>query len=51
MIKLIIVNILGQPNSILDLKKGYDKALKNIPTACGDLLRIARKCMKIALIM
>ena len=30
MIKFTIVNILGQTN-ILDLKKEYDKTLKNIP--------------------
>ena len=38
MIKLTIINILGQPNSILDLKKGFDKALKNIPEVSKDLL-------------
>ena len=31
MIKLTIINILGQPNGIVDLKKGFDKALKNLP--------------------
>ena len=51
MIKLTIVNILGQPNGILDLKKGYDKTLKNIPTLVVDFLEIARKCMKVALII
>ena len=51
MIKLTIVNILGYPNDILDLKKGYDKTLKNIPTLVVDFLEIARKCMKVALII
>ena len=51
MIKLTIINILGQPDGILDLKKGFDKALKSIPAVSEDLLRIAWKCMKIALIM
>ena len=41
MIKLTIINILGQPNGILDLKKGFDKALKNIPAVSEDLLKIA----------
>ena len=30
MINLAILNILGYPNAILDLKKGFDKTLKNI---------------------
>ena len=51
MITPTITNILGQPNGILDLKKGFDKALKNIPAVSEDLLRIAWKCMKIALII
>ena len=51
MIKLTIINILGQPNGILDLKKEFDKALKNIPALSEDLLRIAWKCMKIPLII
>ena len=51
MIKLTIINILGYPNEILDLKKGFDKTLKNIPAVSEDLLRIAWKCMKIALIV
>ena len=38
MIKLTIINILGKPNDILDLKKGFDKALKNIPA--DGLLRL-----------
>ena len=49
MIKLTIINILESPKGILDLKKGFDKALKNISAASEDLLRIAWKCMKIAL--
>ena len=36
---------------ILNLKKGFDKILKNIPALSEDLLRIAWKCMKIALII
>ena len=48
MIKPRIINILGQPNVILDLKKEFDEALKNIPAVSEDLLRIAWKCMKIA---
>ena len=51
MIKLTILIILGQPNGILDLKKGFDKALKNKPAISEDLLRIAWKCMKIAKII
>ena len=51
MTKPTILNILGQPNGILDIKKGFDKALKNIPAVSEDLLRITRKCMKIALII
>ena len=31
MIKPTIINILGQPNGIVDLKKGFDKTLKNVP--------------------
>ena len=31
MMKLTIINILEQPNVILDLEKGCDKTLKNIP--------------------
>ena len=51
MIKLTVVNILGYPNGILDLKKGYDKTLKGIPTIDEYLLKIAWKSMKIALII
>ena len=40
-----MINILGQPNGILDLKKGSDKTLKNIPTVSKDLLRIVWKCI------
>ena len=35
----------------MDFKKGFDEALKNIPAVSEDLLRIAWKCMKIALII
>ena len=41
MIKPTIVNILAYPNGMLDLKKGFDKTLKNIPAVSKDLLRIA----------
>ena len=51
MIKPTIINILGQPLDILDLKKGFDKDLKNVPAVSQDLLMIAWKCMKIALII
>ena len=51
MIELTIINILGEPNGILDLKKEFDKTLKNIPAVSQNLLRIAWKCMKIALII
>ena len=51
MIKLTIINILGWPNGILDLKKEFVKTLKNIPVVSKDLLGIAWKCMKIALII
>ena len=51
MIKPTIINILGQLNSIVDLKKGFDKALKTIPAVSEDLLRIAWKYMKNALII
>ena len=51
MIKPTSINILGQPNGIVDLKKGFVKALKNMPAVSEDLLRIVWKCMKIALII
>ena len=51
MIKATIINILGQPDDIAKLKKRFDKALKNTPALSEDLLRIAWKCMKIALII
>ena len=51
MIKPTIINILGQPNDILDLKKGFDKALENIPAVSEDLMRIAWKSTKIAVII
>ena len=40
MIRLTTVNILGWPNGVLDLKKGYDKTLKNIATVSEYLPRI-----------
>ena len=36
MINFATTNILGQPNVILNLKKGYNKTLKNIPTVSED---------------
>ena len=51
MIKVKIINILGQPNGILDLKKGFNKALKNILAVSEDLLMIAWKYVKITLII
>ena len=41
MIKLTIINILGQPDGILGLKKRFNKTLENLPTISEDLLRIA----------
>ena len=49
MIKFTIISILESPRGILDLKKEFDKALKNISAASEDLLKISRKCIKIAL--
>ena len=43
MIKPAIINILGQPNGIVDLKNRFDKALKNIVAISEDLLSIAWK--------
>ena len=40
MIKLTTINILGQFSVALNLKKGYDKTLKNIPTVSEDFLKI-----------
>ena len=51
MIKLTIINILGQPNGIVDLKNGFDKALKTIFAVSEDLLRITWKYMEIVLII
>ena len=51
MIKLTSINILGQSNVIFDLKKGFDRVLKNTPAVSEYLLRIAWKYMKIALII
>ena len=48
MIKLTNINILGYPTGILDLKKGFDKTLKNI-TSCKqgsaeDCLEVYENC-------
>ena len=45
------ISILGLPNFILDLKKEYDKTLKNIPAVSDDCLMINWKRIKIALIV
>ena len=50
MIKLTTISILGL-GFILDLKKRYDKTLKNIPTGSSDLLRFVWKYGKVMLIM
>ena len=39
--------ILGKPDDIFDLKKGFYKLLKNVPAVSNDWLRIAWKCMKV----
>ena len=51
MIKLTALNMLGQHNGILDLKKEFDKTLKSIPAASKDLLRIAWKSKKVGLVI
>ena len=51
MVKPMIINILRYPSGILDMKKGFDKALKNIPAVSEDLLRINWNYLKIALII
>ena len=51
MIKLTILNILGQSNGILDLKKGLGKTLKKISAVSEGSLRIAWKCMKMVQIV
>ena len=43
MIKLTSLNILGQSNAILNLKKGFDETVKNISTVSEDLLMITLK--------
>ena len=47
MIKLTIIDILGEPNGTFDMKNRIDKALKNIPAVSEDFLGTAWKCMKI----
>ena len=51
MIKLTTLSILGQPNSIFDLKKLFYKAVKNMPAVSEDLLRMAWESTKTALII
>ena len=36
---------------MVDKDKGFDKTLKNIPAVSKDLLKIAWRCVKIALII
>ena len=50
MINCTTIDLLGKPNFISKLKKGHDKALKNIPTVREDCLTIDWKRMNIALI-
>ena len=38
--QVTIFNILGEPNGITDLKKGFDNTFKNILAVSEDLLRI-----------
>ena len=45
MVDFTAMYILGQHNVILNLKKGYDKTVKNIPTVSNDWLRIDWKGM------
>ena len=51
MIKRTTLNILGQPKGIFDLKKEFDKTVENIQAVSEDLLRIAWKSTKAALII
>ena len=41
MMKFTSINILRLPIDILDLKKVFDKTLKNISAVSKDLLRLA----------
>ena len=45
MINFTTINISGQPNDILDLKKGYNKTLRNIPTVSEDFLEVHENCV------
>ena len=51
MINFTTINLSEQPDVILNLKKGYDKILKIIPTVSEDRLRTSWKCIKITLIL
>ena len=51
MINFTTISILGQPNFILNLKKGSDKTLENIPTVSEDWLKIDWMYMNIVLIV
>ena len=51
MINFTTINILGQSSAILNLKKEYDKTLKNFQTVSEDWLMINWKCIKIPLII
>ena len=51
MFNFTTINILGQLDFILNLEKGQDKTLKNIPTVSEDWLSLDWKCMKIELIV
>ena len=41
--QVTIFNILGEPNGITDLKKGFDNTFKKILAVSEDLLRIVWK--------
>ena len=45
------IKILRYSNGILNVKKGYDRILENIPSVSNDLLRIFWICLKLALII
>ena len=51
MINFTTINILGQPNFFLNLKKGYDKTLRNAQAVGEHWLRFDWKCMKMTLVV
>ena len=50
MITFTTINILGEPDFILNFKEGY-KTLKNIQSVSENWLRIDWNCMKIPVIV